>query len=123
MNRYNKQMIAAATTMNTTINSTAMQTVDLYGYAIQAVWTGTPTGTFKLQASNDPVTTQWPTAQTQPTNWTDITNSSQAVSAAGNFMWNATDVMYNWVRVVYTDGSSGASTASLTTLTFNGKGI
>lgn len=122
MNRYNKQMISTATTMNTTINSTPMQTVDLYGYSIQAVFTGTPTGSFKLQCSDDAVTTQWPTAQTQPTNWTDVADSSFSVAAAGNIVWNVSNVMYTWVRVVYTDTSGGTSTASLTTLTFSGKG-
>ena len=50
-------------------------------------------------------------------------SAAQAVSAAGNYMWNVTDVMYNYVRVVYTDTSSGTSTAIVTSLVFNGKGI
>jgi hypothetical protein len=58
-----------------------------------------------------------------PTNWVDITNSPYAVSAAGNYMWNVFDTMYNWVRVVYTDSSGGTSTAVITQCNFNGKGV
>lgn len=93
----------------------------MYGYSIQAVWTGTPTGTFKLQASCDPCNPYEPN-QYVPINWTDIANSSAAVSAAGNFTWNIFWASYNWVRMVYTDGSGGTSTAVLTSVLFNAKG-
>lgn len=109
-------IIAAGTIMNATINSNYQQLSQQFGYAIQLVWTGTPTGTFKLQGSAD-------THLNPPVNWTDIANSSQAVSAAGNYMYNVIEVMYNYVRVVYTDGSGGASTAIITQATFNSKGV
>lgn len=109
-------------TMNTTITSDAFQLYQMFGFSIQVTFTGTPTGTFKLQASSDPVTQVSLNTVTPATHWTDVANSSQAVSAAGNVLWNVSDVMYNWVRVVYTDGSAGASTAVITNLTFNGKG-
>lgn len=114
-------IIPASTVLNTTVNSTAMQLYNMFGYAIQIVFTGTPTGSFKLQASNDQVS--FPTGTWVPTNWTDVTNSSQSVAAAGSVMWNVSDVMYNWVRVVYTDTSSGSSTAIITVSEFNGKGV
>ncbi len=127
---YNKQnIIPAGTVMNATINSAAMQLENMYGYAIQIVFTGTPTGSFKLQSSCDPVTqasqvfgangaVTW-----TPTNWTDITNSTFTVSAAGNLEWNYSQLAgYNYVRVVYTDTSSGNSTAVITVAQFNGKG-
>jgi hypothetical protein len=109
-------------TMNTTITSDAFQMYQMFGFSIQVTFTGTPTGTFKLQASSDPVTQVSLNTVSPPTHWTDVANSSQAVSAAGSVMWNVSDVMYNWVRVVYTDGSGGASTAVISNLTFNGKG-
>lgn len=127
---YNTQnIIPAGTVMNTTINSSAMQLKDMYGYAIQVVFTGTPTGTFKLQASCDPVTkadqifgSNGAVVYT-PTNWTDIVDSPDEVVAAGSVMWSATGITgYNYVRVVYTDTSGGASTATITVSTFNGKG-
>ena len=128
---YNVQnIIPASTVMNANINSQALQLENMFGYSIQIVFTGTPTGTFKLQASADPVTRANQTFGANgvvtyaPTNWTDIANSSQAVSAAGNIMWNYNQLAgYNYVRVVYTDGSSGGSTAIITVAEFNGKGI
>ena len=125
----NKQMLAATTVLNANINGPAMQLENSYGYSIQLVITGTPTGTFKLQGSCDPVP-----APSQmfgangvvtytPTNWTDIANTSDAVSAAGSLLYNLEGTFYNYVRVVYTDGSSGSSTAVLTVSTFNSKGI
>lgn len=65
--------------------------------AIQAVWTGSPVGTLKLQISNDNVT------------YTDYTGSSTAVSGAGNFIWNLLDVGYRYIRVAYT-AASGSGT-------------
>ena len=128
---YNLQnIIPLNTVMNTTINSKALQLENMFGYSIQIVFTGTPTGTFKLQASADPVSKANQVFGANgvvtytPTNRTDIANSSQSVSAAGNIMWNYNQLAgYNYVRVVYTDGSSGSSTAIITVAEFNGKGI
>lgn len=122
MQVYNKQ-IESNVVMNTTITSAAMQLKNMYGYSIQVVFTGTPTGTFKLQASSDPLYSGPPGANpAEPTNWTDVTNSPYAVTAAGNYMWNVFDTMYNYVRLVYSDTSGGTSTAVLTSAIFNGKG-
>jgi len=109
--------------MNTTINSNPIPLQDTYIFSIQIVFTGTPTGSFKLQESCDPVSLATATGlQTGlPTRWTDIANSSFTVSAAGNVGWNFQFPGYNWVRIVYTDSSSGSSTAVITSTTFNGK--
>ncbi len=118
-------IIPAGTVLSATRNSQAVPLYQIFGYAIQLVFTGTPTGSFKLQGSCDPVP-QAAQAAISPysvTNWTDISGSSQSVTAAGSIIWNAEDTMYNYVRVVYTDTSSGASTAIITVSTFNGRGI
>jgi len=121
MKPYNRQnIIPASTVMNTTINSTPIQVYNCFVYAIQIVFTGTPTGGFKLQSSNDPAFSSQPG---YPANWTDIANSTFTVSAAGNVEWNVEQVGYNWVRVVYTDSSGGTSTAVVSSATFNGKGF
>lgn len=112
MNVANEQIITNVV-MNANRVSAAIPVVNIYGYAIQATYTGTPTGTFKLQASADKFDYANPTQPPVPTHWTDISGSSQAVSAAGDFMWNVTGCFYTYVRLVYTDGSSGASTAVL----------
>lgn len=102
----------------------------MVGFAIQVVFTGTPTGSFKLQASCEGVSKQNEVIGVNGavtynvTNWSDVANSSFSVTAAGNVFWNY-DGNVNWtfVRVVYTDTSSGASTAIVTSATINCKGI
>jgi hypothetical protein len=112
-------------TMNTTLNSSAISLKGIYGYAVQVVWTGTPNGSLKLQASSDAAGDQAsPLNLTNTvTNWSDVANSSTAITAAGNYMWNVSEVMYNWVRVVYTDSSGGSSTAVITVSQINAKGV
>jgi hypothetical protein len=74
--------------------------------AIQIVFSGSsPTGTFKLQASCDPGNPQSQSEAQQyagVTNWTDVANSSNAVTDSGNLLWNISDPGYQWVRVVWT---------------------
>jgi hypothetical protein len=122
MHNYNVNIVPAGTVMNTNITSAPYNVQQIYGVAIQAVFTGTPTGTFKLQASADPATSYNPAGAGQagmagsnnPTNWSDIEDSSYTVSAAGNYVWNVFDIMYTYIRLVYTDTSGGTSTAVLT---------
>lgn len=126
MKVYNYPMVMPSTRMNTTILGPAMQLYDMFGCSIQVTWTGVPTGTFKLQASSDPVPqgpASAPLTNFQPTHWSDITDSPFSVTLAGDYMWNVYDVMYNWIRLVYTDTSGGTSTATITNATFNGKGF
>lgn len=68
-----------------------------FGYSIQATWTGTPNGTFKLQASNDNV------------NWSDLPNTVAAGGAAGSTIWNVTDVFYQYVRLFYTHSTQAGT--------------
>ncbi len=46
-------IIPVNTVMNATINSQAVQVYNAFSFGIQIVFTGTPTGSFKLQASCD----------------------------------------------------------------------
>jgi hypothetical protein len=127
MRTFNKQ-ISTNVAMNANSNSPYIPLKNIFMYAMAAIVTGTPTGTIKLQASNDPETNDTQTNSTTntppsvaPVNWVDIANSSFSLSSAGETMWNVHDVGYNYVRVVYTDSSGGASTATMNII-FNGKG-
>lgn len=127
MRTFNKQ-ISTDVVLNANRNSEYVQLKNIFMYCIAAIITGTPTGTIKLQASNDPETndTQYNVTAGRPpavgpTNWVDIDDSDFVVSSAGETMWNVRYIGYNYVRVVYTDGSSGASTATMSII-FNGKG-
>lgn len=120
MRVFNSQIITSAI-MNTTIRSPAVGLANIYGFSVQAIYTGTPTGTLKLQASADPYKEASAVQPETPTNWSDISNSSVSLTAAGDILWNINGAFYNFVRVVYTDTSGGMSTAVLNVI-INAKG-
>lgn len=109
-----------------TINSIGLDIGQVYVSAIQAVFTGSPVGTLKLQVSCDNVApVQWSSGSAivsnpaaNVVNWTDYTGSSQTISAAGNFAWLINPVGFRWIRLVYTK-TSGSGNLNVT---FNGKG-
>lgn len=124
MKPYNlPNIIPVGTVMNTTINSTAIQVYNSFVYYIRVAFTGTPTGVFKLQTSGEPAFSGKP-GEPGSSSWTDVsaTGSQFTVSAAGDVAWNAPYPGYNWVRVVYTDTSSGSSTAVISYSIVNVKG-
>lgn len=116
--------------MNKTINSLVMQLENMLGFAIQIVFTGTPTGSFKLQASCDQVAKQNEVIGANGaityivTNWSDVEDSTFTVTVAGDVFWNYSETP-NWtfVRAVFSDSSGGASTAIITSAIINCKGI
>lgn len=121
---YNKK-ITTNQILNANINGPAAALKNIVMYSVVANITGVPTGTLTLQASNDPETnTVMPlnNPQPPPTVWATIANSNFTVTTAGVTMWNVSDVAYNYVRVVYTDASSGASTAHMDVVV-NAKGV
>lgn len=106
-------------TGTTTIVSNPIPLDQIYGFAIQAIWTGSPTGAIKLQASCDSPGRETAQSNGGPdtvTNWTDVTNSSYSISgSAGNYMWNFNGSFYRYIRVSYTNSSgTGTLTAQIT---------
>ena len=121
---YNKpNIIPAGTVMNANLTSLAMQLQNALFYNIQVSYTGTPTGSFSLQASSDNSATKTAADQVPyaTLNWTNV-RSAQAVTSAGSVMFNVEWASYNFVRLIYTDSSGGASTAVITECTMNVKG-
>lgn len=122
-------LIPSGTVMNTDLASAPQQVYNAFILCVQLVWTGTPTGTFKLQGSCDPAYSGIPTSgssglNANPVNWSDLgTPYTTAVSSAGNAIYNYPYPGFNWVRVVYTDGSSGMATSVVTVSTCNIKGF
>jgi hypothetical protein len=117
----NLSISAAATAYGRPVNLNGVWT-----YNVQVVLAGatTPVATLKLQGSNDSLEDPngnvirsgvegIPLASTMV--WTDVAGSSVAVAANGNWVWNASDVGYEWVRVVYTysSGSGGTLTGRI----------
>lgn len=98
------------TVTNANIASAPLWADNILRASFQFVFTGTPTGTLQLQWSND-MSTGLPANQFVPANWTNL-GSSVAVAAAGIFAIPYQEFCYEYLRVLYTDGSSGASTAT-----------
>lgn len=88
------------------LDSLAVDGLSYVQFSVQAVFTGSPVGTLKLQTCDDNVSD--PTT-IPSSHWVDYTGSSSAVSAAGNFSWHLTDGGYRWVRMVYIKTSGTGS--------------
>ena len=107
--------------MTANITSEQIWLGHIANFAIQIIFTGsTPSGAFKLQASCDEPKKGDPSA-TSVVNWTDISGSNQAVTAAGDHMYTIENAGYTFVRLVWTDTSSTAGT--ITSCRFMVKGI
>ena len=106
--------------MSGNLTSSGVNLNQVFMFSIQAVFTGAPVGSLKLQISNDdvPVGAAGQDPAVNVANWVDYTGSASAVASAGNFMWIVSEGGYQWVRVVYTFTSG---TGSLN-IVYNGKG-
>lgn len=102
--KFANEKIISQADMSTSFLSKAILLDQIYGFSFQAVFTGSPVGSFKLQASNDDVKNE-----SDVTNWTDVADSSAAVSAAGDLTYNYEGCFFKWVRIVYTAGSGSGS--------------
>ena len=103
---------AAPASMAVTINFKPIWLGHIANYNIQVVFSGAPNGEFKLQVSNDE---GQPAAQGDAqkyvgvTNWSDYSNSTQAISASGDHSYEVMESGHNWVRLVWTP-TSGSGT-------------
>lgn len=119
----NDSLISAAVDLGSTWESDGIWLGHIANFSIQLVFTGTPTGNFKLQCSNDKgkedkVLGGW--SSDNVSNWTDIDQSAQPITAAGDHAWDVQNCGYRWVRVVWTFTSGSGS---LTSARFNVKGV
>lgn len=120
--RVSNKSIITNGDMSADITSPAYLLDQVYGYSIQAVYTGTPNGALKLQVSCDPgPNSQVSPALDQPSNWDDLASSNVSVVGAGSWTWNVDIGFYEWVRVVYTEGGM-ADTGTLN-VRINTKGV
>lgn len=91
------------------------QTIDVafaFYVSAQAKVTGTSTGTFKLQFSNDPVTglSRDSAGNLIPVNWSDIPSATVSVAGAGLYVIPKTDICYRWIRSFFTHSNAAAGT-------------
>jgi len=109
--------------LSASFNTDAVNLISIYAYSIQVTWGSgsSPVGTFKLQGSNDPGDNGSGQGVSAPTNFTDISSSSQAISGnSGSIMYDVTECSYRWVRLVYTRASGNAT---VTAANINVKGV
>jgi len=104
-NLYNIK-IATNASMSADVESEVIDLSKTNGYCIYANFTGTPVGSIKLQVSIDAI------------NYVDLINSSTAIAAAGDIMWEVTNAFYDKVKVVYTRTSG----TGVLNVQINGKG-
>lgn len=99
--------------MSADITSSTQQLDQAFGYSIQAVYStsGALGGVLKLQASVDHQ--EVPFGLPVTGNWVDVSSSSVTLTGSGSFVWNVTDVMYPWVRVVYTHAGGDSGTLNV----------
>lgn len=88
------------------IESDPIKTEFVVMASLQAVSTGTSTGTVKIQVSNDPITAV-------PTNWTDLSGATVNVTAASKVIIPKYDSCYNWTKIVYTKNNGDTGTLSV----------
>lgn len=102
--RRDNQIFVNNQNMSASFNSSAVALENYTFCAIQGIWTGTPQGNLKIQATVDPVGTPSPT-------WDDIDDTSVDITTAGSRTWNLTSAAYEQVRLVFTKtGGSGSIT-------------
>lgn len=110
--RKTQQQFVVNQSMSATYTSPSVGLDQDFGYAIQAnfITSGTLGGTFTLQGSVDHRTDQQGNVLIAG-NWCTLAQTAYTISGAGSYMWNVTDVMYAYVRLVYT--AAGGDTGTL----------
>ncbi len=105
--RRNNFAIFSSDDMSGVLTSEPIPLFNIYGFSVQLIYTGSPDGEMKLQASDDDSFENQ--ANTDPSNWTDLSGTVIAIAAAGSYIYNYSLVPFNWVRVVWTPSSGSGS--------------
>lgn len=93
--RVTPYIIVNAGDMSSNVTSLPIQLDQDFGYSVQAVWAGTPSGTFLVEVSNDKLT--WVIHPQSP-----VTFAGQD----GTIMWNINGTMnYFWARLIFISSS------------------
>lgn len=121
--RFNTQNNIAAADASVNENGLTIDSSYVAFASVQAVVTGTSTGTLLVEYSND-LPSECSTdssGKLQPVNWTPIGTPAQVtIAGAGSFAIPVFQCCYRWIRCQFTknNGASGAITAQLQTQGF-----
>lgn len=110
MGFLNEILIAAGVMTGTTvITSGWVSCLDFQQLSFQAQWTGTPTGAFSFEVTNDldPAvkTVAGATVLTPPASF----SAGNPAGALGSFGFEFSPLPYRWVRIKYTNASGAGS--------------
>jgi hypothetical protein len=107
-----QEVILTAGNMALTLHSLVVDLGAVGLGSIQAVFTGSPVGSLFLELSDDIVP---PGADPNSviTNWTTYTGSAYAVTAAGNYVFNISNMGYKWLRMTYVPSSGSGSLSAI----------
>lgn len=108
----NESLISGAIDLSSDWASNAILLDHVVDYSIQLKFSGSPSGTFKLQISNDLGNTAGQTIAQQSagvSTWTTLVGSAQAIIAAGTHAWDITNAGHNWVRIIWTSSAPEGS--------------
>lgn len=123
--------VRATVSLATSQNFNPVALTSIVNVGIQAVFTGTPNGTFTLQVSNDvgysnSGSPNCPTEAeqfAQISNWTTVANSQFVVVAAGDIFYDYQNGGAKWCRVQWTAAGVGSGTPTVTIMRANCKGM
>lgn len=122
MRNSNSQNIALASSAAADQTGITIEATNIIAASGQAITTGTSTGTFKFQFSNDTAAqcTVDSTGKVQPTHWSDITGQTVAVAGAGTVAIPKFDCCYQFIRTVFvhTNAATGTIGATVNTKAF-----
>lgn len=77
-------------------------------YSFHCIWTGTPTGNLKIQASSDPRVDIDKRTGTSTATWEDV-DTVAAGGAAGSKLWDNLRSSVKWVRIFYDQTASNGT--------------
>jgi hypothetical protein len=97
---------------NASKNSAFLWADKMLRVSVQAVATAANVGSIQMQFSNDAITGSQG-AQVAPTNWTNL-GSPVTLSGTTPVAIPYMEVSYEYLRLVYTDASSGTATGTVT---------
>ena len=116
--RYAPIEIVVNGDMSGSITSETVPLDQVFGYAVQAVYTtaGTLGGVLQLEASCDHEEDNEKNVIVAGT-WTPVANSQVTLSGAGDYVWNVANPNYLWFRLTYTPAMGDSGTLEVTCVT------
>lgn len=114
MTNINRILIDGESATATITGTTIIEICTQQNCSLQAVLAGgsTPTGTAKLQVSNDVPPSEL--VPFTPTNWFDLPNATVTFTDVGTKGTASIGISHHWLRAVWTPSSAAGATITIT---------